>query len=267
MNNRHLNARLTLAALAFASLVFAAVPPASHAQRAPRTQNARAGTQEAAQYSCPMHPKVLSNSPGKCPECNMNLTLRAGAASGAASATDARDAEAARGMKMSIPDIEVFDQNGRRLRFHRDLVKGKTVVINFIFTNCTTICPPLAATFARLQRELGDRAGRDVSLISVSVDPVTDTPERMKTFLTKFKAAEGWTFVSGDKPQMDSLLQALGAYSGRPEDHTPSVIIGNDAKGQWTRAYGLAKPSQLLELINAASTGRLETPATEALQP
>jgi cytochrome oxidase Cu insertion factor (SCO1/SenC/PrrC family) len=168
---------------------------------------------------------------------------------------------------MSIPDIEVLDQDGRRLRFYTDLVKGKTVAINFMFTTCTTICPPLAATFARIQRDLGGRAGRDVQLISVSVDPATDTPARMKSYLAKFRAAEGWVFVTGDKTQINTLLKALGAFTSRPEEHTPSVIIGNEATGQWTRAYGLAKPSQLVQLISAATEGRLEPTPQEAKQP
>src|SRR4026208_2489855 len=84
--------------------------------------------------------------------------------------------------KMVIPDVAVVDQDGNKLHFYTDLIKGKTVAINFIFTNCTTICPPLAATFARLQKELGEKAGKDVHLISISVDPLTDTPERLKAW-------------------------------------------------------------------------------------
>ncbi|MGF2075526.1 SCO family protein, partial [Enterococcus casseliflavus] len=86
--------------------------------------------------------------------------------------------------------------------------------------------PPLGATFARVQRELGDK---DVQFISVSVDPLTDTPERLKAWGAKFKAGAGWTFVTGNKPEIDQLLRALGASAARREDHTPSVVIGNDA--------------------------------------
>ncbi len=126
---------------------------------------------------------------------------------------------------------------------YSDLVKGKVVAVNFIFTTCTTICPPLGATFARVQKELGARAGRDVRLISVSVDPATDTPERLKVWGAKFHAGEGWTFVTGAKPQVDELLRALGAATAGPADHSPTVLVGNDATGQWTRAYGLARPA------------------------
>ena len=161
---------------------------------------------------------------------------------------------------MNIPDVEVRDQDGRTLNFYTDLVKGKTVAINFIFTTCTTICGPLGATFARVQKEL---ANRDVHLISVSVDPVTDTPERLKAWKQKFKAGPGWTLVTGDKQKIDELRRALAAATSRPEDHSPMIIIGNDALGQWTRAYGMAKPSQLIRLIDAALNGQLKPETTK----
>ena len=157
--------------------------------------------------------------------------------------------EAARS-KMVIPDVKVLDQHGNALHFYTDLIKDKTVAINFIFTNCTTICPPLAATFARLQKEMGDTIGKDVHLISISVDPVTDTPERLKAWGAKFKAGPGWTFVTGEKQEMDKLLNALGAAVSKREDHTPAMIIGNDRNGVWTRTYGLAKIDQIRGVIS-----------------
>jgi len=163
--------------------------------------------------------------------------------------------------KMNIPDTELLDQNGRKLHFYTDLVKGHTVAINFIFTTCTTICPPLGATFARVQKELGDKAGRDVRFISISVDPATDTPERLKAWGEKFHAGEGWTFVTGNKPEVDELLRALGASSARREDHSPTVLIGNDAHGNWTRTYGLANTTKLVQIINDVIDGKTTTTA------
>jgi protein SCO1/2 len=160
--------------------------------------------------------------------------------------------------KMVIPDVAVLDQDGNKLNFYTDLIKNKTVAINFIFTNCTTICPPLAATFARLQKEMGDKVGKDVHLISISVDPVTDTPERLKAWGAKFKAGPGWTFVTGEKQEIDKLLNALGTAVSKREDHTPAMIIGNDTKGVWTRTYGLAKINQILGVLNDVMAGKVE---------
>lgn len=195
-------------------------------------------------YSCPMHPEVKSKKRGKCPKCKMDLVRQA--ASAPSAAVIPASVASSSSKTLNIPDVEVLDQDGNVRHFYSDLVKGKTVAINFIFTNCTTICPPLGATFARVQREVADK---DVQFISVSVDPLTDTPERLKAWGAKFKAGAGWTFVTGNKSEIDELLRALGASAARREDHTPSVIVGNDAKDVWTRTYGLTKTTQMVSLI------------------
>jgi cytochrome oxidase Cu insertion factor (SCO1/SenC/PrrC family) len=179
-----------------------------------------------------------------------------------ANPTTTRTATSRPSNKMVIPDVEVLDQDGNALHFYSDLIKDKTVAINFIFTNCTTICPPLAATFARVQKEMGDKVGKDVHLISISVDPLTDTPERLKAWGAKFKAGPGWSFITGEKQEMDKLLTALGAAVAKREDHTPAVIIGNDAKGVWTRAYGLATPSRIVGLITQVMAGAVDESST-----
>ena len=204
-----------------------------------------------AEYSCPMHSAVRANKAGRCPKCGMNLVQ----------VKTEKAVPAAGPRAMTIPDVELLDQDGRKVHFYSDLVKGKTVAINFIFTTCTTICPPMGATFARVQNELRDR---NVQFISVSVDPVTDTPERLKAWRAKFKAGPGWTLVTGDKQKIDELLNALAASNVRREDHSPTTIIGNDALGQWTRAFGLAKPSQLVQIIAQAANGSLDVAAKEA---
>jgi protein SCO1/2 len=88
----------------------------------------------------------------------------------------------------------------------------------------------------------------------------------MKAWGAKFKAGPGWTFVTGSKPQVSELLNALAASSARREDHTPTVLIGNDATGQWTRAYGLATPARIVQIIGDAAEGRLEPQPKESKQ-
>lgn len=204
-------------------------------------------------YTCPMHPEVKSTKRGKCPKCKMDLVKQTAPASEISEKPVAES-----GKSLNIPDVEVLDQDGHVRHFYSDLIKGKTVAVNFIFTNCTTICPPLGATFARVQRELGEKVGKDVYFISVSVDPLTDTPERLKAWGAKFKAGPGWTFVTGNKEEIDRLLRALGASAARREDHTPSVIIGNDDKDVWTRTYGLASASQMVSVIDNVTKGAVQ---------
>jgi protein SCO1/2 len=155
-------------------------------------------------------------------------------------------------LKLSIPDVPVVTQEGAHLSFRRDLVAGKVVAINFIFTTCTTVCPPLGVKFGTLQRLLGDRFGKDAFLISVSVDPVNDTPERLKAWAAKFGARPGWTLVTGRKQDIDELLRGLSSSGASPQGHSPMVLIGNDAAGKWTRAHGFAPAATLVKSIESA---------------
>jgi protein SCO1 len=148
---------------------------------------------------------------------------------------------------LSVPDVSLVDQDGKAVHFYSDLVKDRVVAMNFVFTTCTTICPPIGATFAKLQKLL---AGKDVQLISVSIDPATDTPERLKAWAGKFGAGPGWTLVTGDRNEVTRLLKALGVYTAAVGDHSPLVLLGNDAGHRWTRAYGLAAPAKLAEMID-----------------
>jgi protein SCO1 len=199
-------------------------------------------------YSCPMHPSVTSSKPGKCPKCQMTLRpTRAKAEKPPAPAPEPAAVSAIR-----IPDVTIQDQNGKSLNFYKDLVKGKVVAVNFVFTTCTAICPSLTATFRRVQQELVERK-LQAQLISISVDPTVDTPERLHDFAAKFKAEPGWTFVTGNAADIDRLLQEFGVAVANKNDHTPMILIGNDETGYWTRAYGLSSPTALVKLITEAA--------------
>ena len=226
---------------------------------------------QATEFVCPMHAEVKSSKPGKCPKCDMALRKPEAAPRAALDEKKAIKDESP-SAQVRIPDVTVYDQDGRKLSFYSDLVKDRTVAINFIFTTCTTICPPLTATFRKVQQELGERAGRDITLISISVDPATDVPERLKSFSAKFNAQPGWSFVTGSKPDIDRLLVSLGAYAGDKNDHTPMIVMGNDKAQYWTRTYGLAEPQSLVKVItevagkgatsvkeSASQSGKVET--------
>jgi len=214
----------------------------------PAVNFAAAQTRKASgHYECPMHPDVTSKKPGKCPKCQMKLRFTPDKPKEEAPPPAEPASTAVR-----IPDVPVQDQNGKSLNFYTDLVKGKVVAINFVFTTCTTICPPLTATFRRVQQQLAEQ-NSPAQLISVSVDPAIDTPERLRDFAAKFKAEPGWAFVTGNTSDINSLLQQLGVAVTNKNDHTPMILIGNDEAGYWTRAYGLSSPASLVKLITEAA--------------
>jgi protein SCO1/2 len=209
--------------------------------------------QQSVTYSCPMHPDVKSKKPGKCPKCGMTLRRVDPAPTATPTPTPDNPATASNAFSSSqIPDVRVYDQNGHALNFYSDLVKGRNVAIDFIFTTCTNVCPLLTATFRRVQVELEKSQG-NTKLISISVDPAIDTPERLRDFADKFKAGPGWTFVTGGKSEIDTLLRQLGVGVGNKNDHTSTILIGNDPANVWTRTYGLSSPSALIKIITDTS--------------
>ena len=146
-------------------------------------------------------------------------------------------------------DVELLDQDGRTLHFYSDVLKNKVVIINTFFTTCTSICPPMNRNFEKIQEALGDRLGKDAFLISISVDPETDTPTRLKEYGRRFHARPGWLFLTGKKENVDWALYKLGQYVETKDDHTSILIIGNEPKGLWKKAFGLAKADELMRIV------------------
>lgn len=148
-------------------------------------------------------------------------------------------------------DVELTNQDGQKMRFYSDLLKGRVVVINSFFSTCTSICGPLTQNMRKLQDMLGDKVGKEVYLISISVDPVMDTPERLKEFARRNGAKPGWFFLSGKKENVDWALYKLGQYVENKNDHTSVIIMGNEPTGLWKKAFGLAKPEELLAVVES----------------
>ncbi len=150
-------------------------------------------------------------------------------------------------------DLPLLTQDGREVHFYTDMLKGKVVLISFIYTTCTEICPILMPNLARIQELLGDRSGRDVFLISISVDPEDDTPEALKEYGEKYGANPGWTFLTGKKENIDWVVYKLGQYSEDFEDHSMLFLLGNVQDGRWVKMRGDLPPevvlARLLELL------------------
>ena len=175
-----------------------------------------------------------------CLYCLLSLSLQAGEGDATPLTGNAK-----------FPDVVLLDQDGNKVHFYKDLVQDKVVAINFIFTSCPTICPPMGVNFGKLQQLLGDHAARNINLISISVDPTTDTPQRLKAWAAKFGAQPGWTLLTGAKHDVDTLLKAMNSFSADITSHSPTVLIGNEATGNWTRADGLGAPAHLASAIQS----------------
>ena len=146
-------------------------------------------------------------------------------------------------------DVELINQDGQKVRFYSDVLKNKVVVINTFFTTCTSICPPMNRNFEKIQDALGERLGKEAFLVSISVDPETDTPTRLKEYGRRFHARPGWIFLTGKKENVDWALYKLGQYFETRDNHTSIFIIGNEPKGLWKKAMGLAKAEELIRIV------------------
>ncbi len=146
---------------------------------------------------------------------------------------------------MQIPDVYLLNQAGETVRFY-DLVKGKVVAMNFIFTTCTTICPPMGANLAQLKQNMDKEvASGDLIILSISIDPVTDTPQRLAAWSEKFEAGPGWTLLTGDPARVNELLKGLNVFTPLREEHAPIMLIGREGTNHWIRTNGLAPVDQL----------------------
>ena len=148
-------------------------------------------------------------------------------------------------------DVELINQDGKKVRFYSDVLKGKTVIVNAFFTSCTSVCPPMNRNMEKIQEALGDRMGRDVFLVSMTVDPETDTPARMKEYAKKFHAGSGWLFLTGKKENLDLALYKLGQYVENKDDHQTVLIIGNEPTGLWKKAFGMANVAELVQVVES----------------
>src|SRR5215472_15887543 len=136
-----------------------------------------------------------------------------------------------------FPDVPVVDQNGHTMKFYDDVIKGKIVVISFIYTSCQDICPLTTARMAMLEDKLDGAVGRDLFFISMTVDPEHDTPERKKAFADAFDAGPGWLFLTGKVADIRAIDYKLGDRSDRDlSNHRNEIVLGNDATGDWQRA-------------------------------
>jgi protein SCO1/2 len=154
-------------------------------------------------------------------------------------------------------DVELTNQDGQKVRFYSDVLKNKVVIINTFFTTCTSVCPPMNRNLEKIQDALGDRLGKDAFLVSISVDPETDTPLRLKEYARRFHARPGWMFLTGKKENVDWALYKLGQYVETKDDHSTIIIIGNEPKGLWKKAFGLAKAEELMRIVEDVLNDKL----------
>jgi protein SCO1/2 len=152
-----------------------------------------------------------------------------------------------------FPNVPLVTQDGKTVHFYDDLLKGKLVAIDMIYTHCVDSCPLETARLAQVQKTLGDRVGKDIFFYSITLDPKRDTPEVLKAYAEKYHAGPGWLFLTGKKDDIDLISRKLGLYSdpnaSNRDGHTPTLLLGNEPAGQWMNNSALDDPAFLASMI------------------
>lgn len=144
-----------------------------------------------------------------------------------------------------VPPTMLVRDDGRSVSLADELADGRPVVLNFIYTTCTTICPLSSQVFSLLQEKLGAERSR-VHLVSISIDPEQDTPARLREYASRFRAGEEWRHYTGTVQASVTVQQAFGAYRGDKMAHSPLTLVRRAGGGAWTRLDGFASADEIL---------------------
>lgn len=146
--------------------------------------------------------------------------------------------------RYTIPDLTMVDQRGAEISLPELFSADKPVMVNFIFTTCTAICPMMTSIFKQVEKELGEDSA-DVLMVSVSIDPEEDTPEALAEYAERFRAGPQWSFLTGSLKDSIALQKAFEAYRGDKMNHAPLTLLRANAGSEWVRLDGFATATEL----------------------
>ena len=145
-----------------------------------------------------------------------------------------------------LPDIQLISQNGEEMASSQVFDAETPVMVNFIFTTCTTICPVLSATFTEVQELMGEEAAK-IKMVSVTIDPEYDTPAKLKGYAEKYDADEQWSFYTGEVGDIIALERAFKVYRGNKMAHEPTTLIRLNKNDTWLRLDGFASAQDVVK--------------------
>ena len=178
------------------------------------------------------------------------LNMAAGAGLAASIALAAGTASSARWDESYFPDLPLVTQQGDTVRFYDDLIRGKIVVISFIYATCPDICSLTTARLAQVEEMLGDRVGRDIFRYSITLDPGTDTPAVLRDYVEPFQLDPSWLFLTGKPDDVEAVRWKLGERSRTLSEHTAMIMLGNDRTGEWQRASAFDDLKRIVQKIS-----------------
>ncbi|MET1078780.1 MAG: SCO family protein [Pseudomonas sp.] len=158
--------------------------------------------------------------------------------------------------QVKFADVALMDQTGKAVRLEQDLVSNKIVVMSFIYTSCTTVCPVVSSIMGKVQKQLGARVGTEVQLVSISIDPQRDDAKRLNEYARSFQNGPGWSWLTGSTQSVAETLKGLGTFNGDLKSHAPLILVGDGNSRHWTRYYGFTDPAVLTREVEKLSGER-----------
>jgi protein SCO1/2 len=146
----------------------------------------------------------------------------------------------------TVPPVKLVRDDGKTVSLPEELNDGRPVVMNFIYTTCTSICPLSSQTFSQLQGKLGTLHDK-VHLVSISIDPEQDTPARLAEYARKFRAGPAWQHYTGTVVSSTATQRAFDVYRGDKMSHTPVTLLRTAPGKPWVRIDGFATADNLLD--------------------
>ena len=158
--------------------------------------------------------------------------------------------------QVKFADVALVDQTGKAVRLEQDLVSNKIVVMSFIYTSCTTVCPVVSSIMGKVQKQLGARVGTEVQLVSISIDPQRDDAKRLNEYARSFQNGPGWSWLTVSTQSVAETLKGLGTFNGDLKSHAPLILVGDGNSRHWTRYYGFTDPAVLTREVEKLSGER-----------
>jgi len=144
-----------------------------------------------------------------------------------------------------VPPVKLVRDDGKVVSLAEELNDDRPVVMNFIFTTCTAICPVMSRVFSQFQTKLGGDRDK-VHMVSISIDPEQDTPERLVEYASKFEAGQQWRFYTGTTEASIATQRAFDVYRGDKMSHLPVTLVRTAPGKPWVRLEGFTTSDELL---------------------
>jgi protein SCO1 len=157
-----------------------------------------------------------------------------------------------------LPNAAFRTHEGREVKFYDDLIRGRQVVINFMYADCHGACPLVTSRLVSVYQTLRDRMGNDLFFCSITVQPKQDDPAALKRYAEARSAIRpGWTFVTGDPYDIETVRFRLFRMNHPGIDldiasHAGTLRIINDATNVWTTAEAFSSLETIVQHIGYA---------------